>query len=119
MVRVTNGIERDGEKSKEIEGQRMMAHSAGGRSWKELERTGNRVPQPGVVGPAGNAEGSRGAGSNGLLHTRSSMLPVNMPGPSTSPSRFRSVIKIAALSLSVIKFAGLSVIKFVALSSSS
>src|SRR4051812_29405193 len=67
MVRVTNGIERDGEKSKEIEGQRMMAHSAGGRSWKELERTGNRVPQAGVVGPAGNAEGSRGAGSNGLL----------------------------------------------------
>src|SRR4051812_24404507 len=70
MVRVTNGIERDGETSKDIEGQRMMAHSAGGRSWKELERTGNREPQPGVVGPAGNAEGSRGAGSNGLLHHR-------------------------------------------------
>src|SRR4051812_29064529 len=67
MVRVTNGIERDGERWKEIEGQRMMAHSAGGRSWKELERTGIRVPQPGVVEPAGNAEGSRGAGSNGLL----------------------------------------------------
>src|SRR4051812_22141059 len=40
MVRVTNGIERDGEISKEIEGQRMMAHSAGGRSWKELEGAG-------------------------------------------------------------------------------
>ena len=70
MVRVTNGIERDGEKSKEIEGQRMMAHSAGGRSWKELERAGNRVTQLGVVGPAGNAEEAEVPGATGCYRGR-------------------------------------------------
>src|SRR3954447_2898788 len=97
MVRVNNGIERDGEKSKEIEGQRMMAHSAGGRSWKELERTGNRVPQLGVVGPAGNAEGSRGAGSNGLLH------PYRKRKRTSTTVMCRSINKVVILSLSVIK----------------
>src|SRR4051794_32176013 len=34
----------------------MMAHSAGGRSWKELERTGNRVPQSDRPGMTREAE---------------------------------------------------------------